>query len=277
MTATPPQISRIPRIITAGLALAFVVLAVSGLSGCGASRGAGLRDDPVTESDETPERRRARIRLELAANYFEEGRTEIALDEIKQVVASDPSFAAAYNLRGLIYMRMNDPRQAEESLRRSLALDGRDGDTLHNYGWLLCQTGRDKEAMPSFDRALANPQYAGRAKTLMAQGICHARAGRLPEAEASLARSYELDAANPVTGYNLARLLFQRGENTRAQFYIRRLNNSEYANAETLWLGIRVEQRMGDRVAMGQLADQLRKRYPQSREIAAYDKGVFDE
>ena len=69
----------------------------------------------------------------------------------------------------------------------------------------------------------------------------------------------------------------QRGELVRAQFYIRRLNNSEYANAETLWLGIRVEQRLGDRVAMGQLADQLRKRFPQSRELAAYDKGIFDE
>lgn len=277
MTVTSSRIARVPRMVTAGLGLALALLAASSLTGCGAPQGAGMRDDPVTESDETPERRRARIRLELASNYFEEGRTEIALDEIKQVLASDPSFAAAFNLRGLIYMRLNDPRQAEESFRRALALDARDGDTLHNYGWLLCQTGRDKEAMPAFERALANPLYAGRAKTLMAQGICHARAGRLAEAEASLARSYELDAANPVTGYNLARLLFQRGEDTRAQFYIRRLNNSEFANAETLWLGIRVERRMGDRVAMGQLADQLKKRYPQSRELAAYDRGAFDE
>ncbi len=278
MTVTPPPISRAPRRIAAGLGLAAVLLAGTGLSGCAtAPGGARLEGDPVTESDETPERRRARIRLELAAGYFEEGRTEIALDEIKQVLASDPSFAPAYNLRGLIYMRLNDARQAEESFRRAIALDGRDGDTFHNYGWLLCQTGRDRDAMAAFERGLANPLYAGRAKTLMAQGICHARSGRLAEAEASLGRSYELDAANPVTGYNLARLLFQRGELTRAQFYIRRLNNSEYANAETLWLGIRVEQRLGDRIAMGQLADQLRKRYPQSPELAAYDRGAFNE
>lgn len=266
-----------PRIILAGLGLAFALLALSGLSGCSTAGQAGFRDDPVTESDETPERRRARIRLELAAGYFQEGRTEFALDEIKQVLASDASYAPAYNLRGLIYMRMNEPRQAEDSFRRALSLDGRDGDTLHNLGWLLCQNNRDKEGIQAFERALSNPMYAGQAKTWMAQGICHARAGRMAEAEASLTRSYELDAANPITGYNLARLLMQRGENTRAQFYIRRLNNSEYANAETLWLGIRVERRMGDRLAMGQLADQLRKRYPQSPELAAYDRGAFDE
>jgi type IV pilus assembly protein PilF len=64
---------------------------------------------------------------------------------------------------------------------------------------------------------------------------------------------------------------------TRAQFYIRRLNNSDLANAESLWLGVKVERRMNDRVAMDQLADQLKKRFPQSREAAAYTRGAFDE
>lgn len=258
-------------------AAALGLLALLSVAGCAVPSGAGGGAEPVTESDESPERRRARIRLELAASYFEEGRTPIALDEIKQVLASDPGFAPAYNLRGLIYMRLADARQAEESFRRALSLDGRDGDTLHNYGWLLCQQNRHAEAQQAFNQALSNPTYAGRAKTFMAQGICLARAGRNEDAERSLARSYELDAANPVTGYNLARLLLLRGELSRAQFYIRRLNNSEFANAESLWLGIRVEQRIGDRVAMGQLAEQLRKRYPQSRELAAYDRGAFDE
>ena len=111
----------------------------------------------------------------------------------------------------------------------------------------------------------------------MAQGVCEARAGRKAEAERSLARSYELDAGNPVTGYNLAALLFQRGDFTRAQFYIRRLNNTDLANAETLWLGIKVERRLGDRTAQQQLAEQLKKRFPKSREAAAYERGAFDE
>ena len=107
--------------------------------------------------------------------------------------------------------------------------------------------------------------------------MCQARAGRLAQAQDSLTRAYELDAANPLTGYNLAQLLYRQGDLTRARFYIRRLNNSDSANAESLWLGIRVERRLSDSVAMLQLVDQLRKRYPQSRELTAYDKGTFDE
>lgn len=265
-----------------GLRWVVALAALLGLAGCAAptapwaeSTAAGA--EPVTESDETPQRKRARIRLELAISYFEEGRTPIALDEIKQVLAHEPRYAPAYNLRGLVYLRLNDQRQAEDSFRRALALDPRDGDTLHNFGWMACEQGRLDEADRAFGQALASPLYPGRARTLLAQGVCQARSGRLPEAERNLSRSYELDASNPLTGYNLAQLLYRRGELPRARFYLQRLNNGEQANAESLWLGVQIERRLGDQLAMRQLGDQLKKRFPQSREATAYDRGIFDE
>lgn len=258
------------------LALAGCAASPDG-SGSGATSSSPSAREIVTESDESPQRKRARIRLELAVGYFEQGRTEIALDEVKQALNSDPTFGPAYNLRGLIYMRLNDTKGAEDSLKRAVALNPRDADALHNLGWLACQQGRYEESFNSFRQAMVNPTYSDRAKTLMTLGLCQARAGRFEDAEQSLARSYELDAGNPMTGFNLANLLLRRGDSTRAQFYIRRLNNSEFANAESLWLGIKVEQRLGDQVAMNQLAEQLRKRYPQSRELAAFDRRAFHE
>jgi len=80
-----------------------------------------------------------------------------------------------------------------------------------------------------------------------------------------------------VVGYHLSALLLRRNDLSRAQFYIRRLNNSEYANAESLWLGIKVERALGDTVAMRQLADQLRKRFLDSREWGAFERGAFNE
>lgn len=259
----------------------FGLTALVTLAGCASHTGApgssGSRADIVTESDEPEVRKRARIRLELAVGYFNQGQTTVALDEVKQSLVIDPTFGDAYNLRGLIYMRLSDPRMAEDSFRRAMALNARDANTLHNYGWLQCQQGRYPEAIQLFTQALADPSYGDRAKTLMAQGLCQARAGQIAEAERSLFRSYELDAANPITGYNLAMLLFQRGDLVRAQFYIRVLNNSELANSESLWLGIKVERRLENREAMMQLADQLRKRFPQSKELSSYDRGAFDE
>ncbi|MBL0425107.1 type IV pilus biogenesis/stability protein PilW [Ramlibacter alkalitolerans] len=270
---------------SAGRWLAAAALAAAAgsalLAGCAAAPQQPQQQEAtanvVTPSDEPESRRRARIRLELATGYYQEGKTEVALDELKQAIAADPTFGDPYNLRGLVYMRLGDNRQAEESFRRALAINPRDASAHHNYGWLQCQTNRFRESMQSFEQAMANPLYPDKPKTLMAQGLCQARAGQREDAERSLARSYELDAGNPITGYNLARLLYMRGDYPRAQFYIRRLNNSELANAESLWLGIQVENRMNDSVAMGQLSEQLRKRFPQSRERQALDRKAFDE
>jgi type IV pilus assembly protein PilF len=258
---------------------AFFVLFTSFiLAGCSSTGTAGVaKADRVTDSDEPENSKRARIRLELAVGYFEKGQTTIALDELKQSINADPNLFEAYNLRGLIYMRLNDLPLAEESFQRALSINPKAASVHHNYGWLLCQQSRLPEAEKMFGMALSNPAYGDRAKTWMTQGLCQLQFGQRANAETSLLRSYELDAGNPITGYNLALLLFQRGEFVRSQFYVRRINNSELANAESLWLGIKVERRLDNRDAMAQLSGQLRKRYPQSREYSALEKGTFDE
>ncbi len=247
------------------------------LSACSNVPRAAETADLATDSDETPVRKRARLRLELAVNYFDQGQTKVALDEVKQALVQDPAYAEAHNLRGLIYLRLNDYPLAEASFKQSLMLSPRDSNTLHNYGWLMCQQARYVDAGIAFSQALTSPVYQGRAKTFMAQGLCEERAGKIAEAERSLAHSYELDPANPVTGFNLANLLFKRGDLMRAQFYIRRLNNGEFANSESLWLGIKIERKLDNRNAMQQLIDQLSKRFAQSKEMQLYVKGSFDD
>ena len=204
------------------------------LAGCAtrSSDATGANVDILTASDEPDARKRARIRMELAVGYFEQGQTNVALDELKQVIANDPTFPDAYNLRGLIYMRLNDMRQAEESFRRAVSLSPRDSNAQHNYGWLLCQQKRYSDALAQFSAAMAVPNYRDTAKTLMTQGVCQIQAGQRAEAERTLIQAYEIDAGNPVIGYNLASLLAQRNDYARAQFFIRRVNNSPSANAE---------------------------------------------
>lgn len=265
-----------------GLFLTILVMTGSiSISGCSTkSFGVGpddSRTEMLTDSDEPEVRKRARIRLELAVGYFEQGQTTIALDELKQSIAADPTYGQAYNLRGLIYMRLNDFQFAEESFRKALAIDSRNSNVMHNLGWLLCQQAKYPQAQQLFNQALANPQYEERAKTFRAQGLCQVRAGLRDEAEQSLIKSFELEPGNPVTVYNLATLLFERRDFARAQSYVRRLNNSQLANEESLWLGIKVERRMENREAMLQLADQLEKRFPQSNQTGAYRRGAFDE
>lgn len=254
--------------------------ALGSLAGCATQTGsvdASLSGAIQTPSDDTDERRRATTRLALASGYFENGQYTVALDEVKRVLQIDPGFGDAYNLSGMIYMALQDMQVAEANFQRAISLNPRDSNALHNLGWLQCEQRRYGEAVQSFQRALAVPGYPERARTLLTQGICEARSGDRVAAEATLMRSYELDAGNPITGYNLSQLLYLRADYPRAQFYIRRLNNSAQANAESLWLGIKVERRMNNSQAMQQLASQLQRRFPQSRELQSYERGSFDD
>lgn len=229
-------------------------------------------------SDQGDPQKRARIRLELASAYYSQGQTSTALEELKHALAADPNSAEAYNLRGLIYTTLNDEALAEESFRRSLQLNGRDGSAMHNYAWFLCQRRRYVEADRMFEQAAVQPQYRGVTVTLLAQGVCQVRAGRTADAEKTLLRSYELDPGNPATAVNLADLFYKKGEYERARFYVRRVNNiPELSNAETLWLAARIENRLGNRQGASDLGAQLRSRYPRSREAAAFEQGRFNE
>jgi type IV pilus assembly protein PilF len=247
----------------------FAVAAALLLASCATRDGGG--------SDEGNARERARRRVELAAGYFQQGQTAVALDEIKQALAADPDFAEAYNVQGLVYMRLNDADGAEESFRRALALSPRDPGVLHNHGWLLCQQNRFAEAQRQFAQALSSANYPERAKTLMTQGLCQLRAGQRADAERSLTQAYELDANNPVIGYNLASILVWRGEWPRAQTLMRRLNDSPSASPETLWLGIRVERQLNNDEAAAQLGARLQRSFPQSREARALEQGSFND
>jgi type IV pilus assembly protein PilF len=266
------------RFFRAAGVFAIAGLLMASLTGCASAPGQGALDDLKTASDHTDADRRARVRMELAAGYFSRGQATTALDEVKLALAARPNLPEAFNLRGLIYATLGETRLAEESFRRALQLVPRDADVMNNYAWFLCQSGRLPEADSLFKQALAQPQYRDTVRTLMAQGICLARAQRWPEAEAALSRAYELDPGNPVSGFHLSDLLFRRGEYERSRFYVRRVHQrQEFATPQSLWLAVRLERRLGDTVAMRTWGRQLQERFPQSPETLMYEKGRFDE
>jgi type IV pilus assembly protein PilF len=239
---------------------------------------AGAGRDLVTTSDEGETAKRGRLRLELAAAYFAEGKAATALDEVKQSLAVNPNQSAAHNLRGLIYASLNEHALAEESYRRALQINAGDADALHNYGWFLCQRRRFPEANAQFGAALAVPNYREQGKTLLTQGVCQARAGQMPAAEQTLTRSFEVDPGNPATAMNLADVLYRRGEFERARFYVRRVNATPgLSNAESLWLASRIEYRLGNRAGANDFGEQLRARFPGTREANQFERGQFSE
>jgi type IV pilus assembly protein PilF len=217
-------------------------------------------------AEESDERRRARIRLELAAGYYQQGNYNVALEELRVALTLDPVYPAAFGILGLIYMDLGDRPKADESFQRALRLAPRDADLNNNYGWYLCQTGRAKESIGFFNLALEDRLYTTPAKPLHNAGICSLRANDLTNAEAYFRRAFQVEPANPVTNYQLALLNLNKNQFDQARFYAKRLLDNFDANSQTLYLAVCVETKAGNSSAAASLAQQLRRKFSASPE-----------
>lgn len=256
--------------------MAALLFASAMLAGC-ASGPVGKQDDLPTSSDQTDNQKRARIRLQLAVGYYEQRQLPVALDEIKQALYADPEFAEAYSMRGLIYMDMGENRLAEENFVHAIRLQPNNPDFNNNYGWFLCQTGKESQSISYFEAALKSRAYQSPAKALNNAGTCSLKMKDRAAAERYFFRAFKYDPGNPVTNQNLARIYYDQRDFERARFYAGRVIKAEAATAEILWLAIRIERKLGDRAMEASLVSQLRRQYPASEEYASYQRGAFDE
>lgn len=258
------------------LLLSAAVLALN--AGCATTGPAQLtNNEAVSSADQSDNQRRASIRLQLAVGYYEQRQLPIALDELRQALLADPMLADAYSVRGLIYMETGENRLAEENFLQALKLAPNAPDYNNNYGWFLCQTGRERQSIAYFDNALKSRSYQSPAKALANAGVCSLKLNDTKNAERYLVQAFEQDPGNPAASVNLARVYFAQGDDKRARFYVARALKSDVMTADLLWLGIKIERKLGDRAAESSLVNQLRRRHPGSPEYAAYQRGAFNE
>ncbi len=221
-------------------------------------------------------RTRAKAHTDLAAAYYELGNVGVALEEVRIALAADASYAPAYNVQGLVSMDLRDNKAAEASFQTGLKLTPQDPNLNHNYGWFLCQTGREDQSIAWFMNAVRNPLYPSPAKSYAAAGRCLQKRDAA-EAMKFYDRALRLDPNNLPAMLPYAELLYRRGQLRQAKELLGRYNKLvPEPTSESLWLALRIERKLGDRVAETSLATQLRRRYSNSTEFQSLQRGDYD-
>ncbi len=260
------------------LPTAAIVFTMLSLSGC-ATDSAGGRPDFNTpgNKEESDERKRAKIRIELAVNYFQSKQNKIALDEVNNALAADSSYAQAHILKGLILMEERQNVPAEDSFRQALRLDPEDADASNTFGWFLCQTGREAQSLELFNKAANTPFYATPAKPLQNAGICAIQQKNYALAESYLLRAQEKDPGLISVPYHLAQLYIKMQDSPRATLYSKKVLAAFKPTAETLWLNIRAANLAKDAATQAQLVQALKTEFVGSPQWAAHLRGRFEE
>jgi type IV pilus assembly protein PilF len=226
---------------------------------------------------ESDERKRAKIRVELAVNYFQQKQGKIALDEVNNALAADASFSDAHVLKGLILMEANQNAAAEDSFKQALKIAPNDPDANNSYGWFLCQTGRAAQSYALFNKAAATPFYATPAKSLQNAGICASQEKNFALAESYLLRAQGLDPSLLSAQFHLAQVYLKTNDAARATAYSQKLLAAFKPTAETLWLGIRAAHLSRNEPSKAQLAKLLKDEFITSPQWGLFVQNRFDE
>lgn len=233
----------------------------------------GCATSSMQSGAETPARQRAKIRTELGSGYYTQGQLAISLDEFNHAVRIDPDYAPAHTGLGLVYASLGEDAKAESSFKRSLQLDPESSESHNNYGTFLCSRGRYDESVKEFLTAVRNPLYPTPEVAYLNAGICALKKNDDRNAESYLLNALQVQPGLRKANYHLAALYFERDDNLLARQHLQRAMLNSDPTPEMLWLGVRIERKLGGADAVASYSLLLKNKYPNSEQTKALLSG----
>lgn len=218
----------------------------------------------------------AKIHTELAAEYYYRGQLDVAIEEVNEALKAQSNYALAYNVLGLINMALNENSKALENFERAVRLAPRNSEIRNNYGWFLCQrfSQRMDQAIEHFMTAAKDPLYATPEMSYANAGICETKRQNYTEARLLFQKALSLQSNYSPAIVGLIDIDFQRGNLAEAKSKLVQFSQNNPPTAESLLMAIKIEQAMGNQLAVDSYIFQLQKHFPESKEMALIREGT---
>ncbi len=241
------------------LSVIAVSLIMVWVAGCSAISNSNQNIRPSTQTNEV-----ARANLDLGIAYIREGQFEKALMKLEKAREADPGYPPTYNVLGLLNQQLGDYEDAEQNFKKALSLDNNNSETLNNYGRFLCQQDRPLEAEETFLRAVDNPLYDTPETALTNAGICAYNNDNEEKGEDYLRRALQVNPRVPLALLLMSEISFDRNEALNARGYMQRYETVARHTPRSLWLGIQIEQELGNNDAVSSYALLLKNTFQDS-------------
>jgi len=233
-----------------------LVLLASLLTAC--SKKDEVRDAPVD--------RVSKINLQLGIAYMHEKKYAEAMKNLQKAIDHNPDDPNIYSALALLYDRIGEPEKAESAFEKVIGMKENDSLTRNNFGAFLCAQGRYKEAYEQYEAALDNPLYTTPEYAHTNAGLCAMRSKDYKKAEVEFRAALRKNPKFAIALFQMAKLSYSKNRLLQTRAYLQRYGEVAQPGPESLWLGIRVEKKLGDQNAVASQSLLLKARYPDSEE-----------
>lgn len=210
----------------------------------------------------------AEANLNVGIAYLKRGEYNKALEKLNKAYEADPNHTPTLNALGLLYQNLGNNEKAEQYFKQALGIRADDAYTLNNYGRFLCQNDRYDEAEAAFLEAAANPLFETPEISLANIGTCAMRRGDTEKAEKYFRQTLKKNPRLPAPLIQMGQISYDQGNYLSARGYLQRYLETAKHTPASLWLGIRVEDKLGDKDTLSSYALLLRNNFPDSEEAA---------
>lgn len=215
----------------------------------------------------------AAYNFQLGVEYLRSGKLQLARERLESSISQNPKNADAHYTLAIVYQRVNEEKLADQAYRSAIRLAPDDGSVQNSYAVYLCGQKEYRQAEQYFVKAARNPLYSTPAAALTNAGVCMRSKDDLDAAERYFRNALEIKSDYADALLQLAVLKFETDNALSSRAFLQRLMSAGVSSADVLLLAWRVETQLGDQRAAGRYADELRERFPESRQTRVLEQG----
>ncbi len=201
---------------------------------------------------------------ELGLAYLRQGRDQAAMDKLKKAIEQDPQNANAHHYLAVLYQKLGEAKKADREYWQALQYAPDDPNLLNNYGAFLCARGHYDKAISLFRRVLKDPLYPARQSVYENIGLCAQQKGDVKLAEEYLLKSLRANPRAPKSLLAMGQIRFDQGDLAGARQYLYDYLAVARHNAESLWLGVLLAARSGNKDRLASYSLLLKGKFPDS-------------
>lgn len=214
----------------------------------------------------------AKIRTEIAGQYIRERKLDKAQQELQRAFESDPRYAPAYDMMGVLLQQEGSPsnlQKADGFFKKAISIDPEFTQARNNYGVYLAQMKQYNAAMQQFEIAGGTLGYEGRARALENLGSIALKLNQPDKAMQAFNKALDVNSQSLVARMELIDFYMKKGQYQTAQKYYNELTSlmgeSNLGSRITLQ-GIKLAKIYGYTKDQQRLTQKLFDMYPSSDE-----------